>query len=162
MRNGLGLGATVLVMVAGLIAAPLPATADPGDDAGLGEEIDRQLRADGPWFTPEEQAVIARACGYAPGEWDGFDISMNDDTLICANGRRADSPEVRRVLRAAAPRISARVQRVMASPAVRGRIARITERATAAALRAAELRMADFAPELEIELDLDRDDNPEE
>ena len=161
MRN-MGLGAAVLVMVAGLIAAPLPATADPGDDAGLGDEINRQLRADGPWFTADEQAVIARACGYAAGEWDGFDVSMTDDTLICANGRRVDSPEVRRVLRAAAPRISARVQRVMASPEVRGRIARITERATAAALRAAELRMADFDPEVEIELDLDRDDDPEE
>lgn len=140
MRNKLGLGAAVLVMVAGLIAAPLPATADPGDDSGLGDEINRQLRADGPWFTPEEQAVIARACGYAPDEWDGFEISMNDDVLICANGRRIDNPEVRHVLRAAAPRISARVQRVMASPEVRGRIARITERATAAALRAVELR----------------------
>lgn len=159
MRNKLGLGAAVLVMVAGIVAAPLPATADPGDDSGLGAEIDRQLRAEGPWFTPDEQAVIAEACGYAPGEWDGFELNMNNDTLICTNGRRADSPEVRRVLRAAEPRIEARVERVMASAEVQGRIARIAERATAAAMRAVELGMADFDPELDIDLDLDPEDD---
>jgi len=152
MRNELGLGAVLLVMVAGMIAAPLPATADTGDDAGLGEEINRQLRADGPWFTPEEHAVIAQACGYAPGEWDGFELNMRDDTLICTNGRRADGPEVRRVLRAAEPRIEAWVERVMASAEVQGRIARITERATAAAMRAVELGLADFDPDLDIEI----------
>jgi hypothetical protein len=157
MRSKLGLGAVLLLMVAGMIAAPLPATADPGDDSGLGEEIDRQLRADGPWFTPEEQAVIAQACGYAPGEWDGFELNMRDDTLICTNGRRADGPEVRRVLRAAEPRIEARVERVMASAEVQGRIERITERATAAAMRSAELRMADFDFEFDIEV---ADDEP--
>jgi len=162
MRNNVGLSAVLLVMVAGLIAAPLPATADPGDDAGLGEEINRQLRADGPWFTPEEQAVIDRACGYAPGEWDGFELNMRDDTLVCTNGRRADGAEVRRVLRAAEPRIEARVERVMASAEVQGRIARITERATAAAMRAVELRMADFDPDLDIEVvdDESDDDRP--
>lgn len=152
MRNRLGLGAVVLLTVAGMIAAPLPATADPGDDAGLGAEINRQLRADGPWFTPEEQAVIAEACGYAPGEWDGFELNMRDDTLVCTNGRRAAGPEVRRVLRAAEPRIEARVERVMASAEVQGRIARITERATAAAMRAVELGLTDFDLDLDIEV----------
>jgi hypothetical protein len=118
-----------------------PAGAQADGDEGLGDLVSARLRADGPFFTTEERAVIDRACGYAPGEWDGFEFNMGDGALRCTNGRRVDSAEVRRVLRAAEPRIRARVDRVMASAEVRQAIARATERATARAMRAVEERL---------------------
>lgn len=110
--------------------------------ARLGELITSRLRAGGPFFTNEEKAVIDRACGYAPGEWDGFQLNTRDDALICTNGRRVDTPEVRRALAAAEPRIERRVEEVMESAEVRGAIARITADATARATRAMEAAFA--------------------
>lgn len=130
------------------LLAPTRAPAAAGDeieDAGdrLGSLITSRLRAGGPFFTVEEQAVINQACGYAPGEWDGFEANMRNRTLICTNGRRVDSPEVRRVLAAAEPRIERRVEEVMESAEVRGAIARITAEATARASRAVAAAFAD-------------------
>lgn len=128
-------------------AAPTqaPAATDGIEDAGdrLGSLITSRLRAGGPLFTAEEQAVINRACGYAPGQWDGFAINTRNRTLICEDGRRVDSPEVRRVLAAAEPRIEARVEAVMESADVRGAIARISADATARAHRALAAAFAD-------------------
>jgi hypothetical protein len=107
-------------------------------DEGLGNLVTSRLRADGPFFTPEERAVIDHECGYAPGEWDGFELNTSNGILRCTNGRRVDSPEVSRVIRAAEPRIEARVERVMASAEVRQAIARVTDRATARAMRAVD------------------------
>lgn len=121
------------------VAAHDPAGAARVEASGerLGETIDERLRADGPWFTDEERAVIEQACGYPAGSWDGFSVSMSDDGLRCSNGRRVSSPEVMAVMDAARPRIEARVARVMESAAVRGAIAAVTSEATAEALRGA-------------------------
>jgi len=121
-------------------AAADPATADAGDR--LGTLINDRPRADGPFFTPPERAVIERACGYAPGSWDGFEININNGSLLCTNGRRAEGPEIRAVLTAAEPRIEARVERLMASAEINEAIARVAEEATAEALRGVELAMA--------------------
>lgn len=155
MRKALGLGvAALLAGTLGLAALSAPASADPraGEEA-LDSAIERQLRADGPFFTAEERAVIERACDYAPGEWDSFGVNMQGGALICANGRRVDSPEVRRVIRQAAPRIEARVRRVMESAEVTAAIARISEEATAEALREAELALASL-DDLDIDIDV--------
>ena len=128
----------------GLIAAPAGA-ADEIEDAGnrLGDLITGRLRAGGPFFTPEEQAVINRACGYAPGEWDGFELNTRNRALVCTNGRRVDTPEVRRVLHAAEPRIEARVEAAMESAEVTAAIARISAQASARAAAAVEAAFAD-------------------
>lgn len=123
-----------------LVGLAAPAGAEPDEDA-LGALVQQRLRAGGSFFTPDEQAVIERACGYAPGEWDGVSINMSDGVFRCTNGRRVDDPAVRRVMRAAAPRIEARVGRVMESAEVRVAMARITERATAQAMRDVEREM---------------------
>lgn len=123
-----------LAMAPAMIGLSHPAIAHPPGE--LGAVIDRLLRADGPFFTPAEQEVINRACGYAPGEWDGFQANISNGTLICRNGRRADGPEARRVVQAAEPRIRARVNRVMADPQVTTAIARVAEHARARAMRA--------------------------
>ena len=123
----------VPLIVAGLAIADRPAAAEEGD--ALGAMIEQTIRAEGPFFTPDEQAVINRACGYAPGEWDGYDINMTDDVLHCSNGRTVDSPEVRRVMAVATPRITRRVEAVMARPEITAAIARVAEKATAEALR---------------------------
>lgn len=130
-----GLICLVLALSTAMAGAAAPAAAE-SDDEGLGAMITARLRAGGPFFTAEERAVIDRACGYAPGEWDGFEFNTNNGVLRCTNGRRVDDPEVRRVIRAASPRIEARVERVMESAEVRAAIARVTERATARAMRA--------------------------
>ena len=53
------------LIAAGLAATTLPALAESGDH-GLGRLIHERLREGGPFFTGPEQAVINRACGYAP------------------------------------------------------------------------------------------------
>ena len=126
-----------------MLAQPVAAGHD--GDEGLGALISQRLRAGGSFFTADEQAVIRSACGYGDGEWDGFEISFDDDVLICENGRRVDSPEVRRVMRQAAPRIASRVGEVMGSEEVRGRIGRITERATARAMQEVARHRQDYA-----------------
>ena len=121
------------LLAAGLAATALPASAaDPEHD--LESMIQQGLREGGPFFTAEEQAVINRACGYAPGEWDGYEINMHGDLLHCTNGREVDDPTVRGVMRQAGPRIGRRVRAVMARPEVREAIARIAEEASARAM----------------------------
>lgn len=136
----IGVICLAVALPAALAGLAAPAAAAP-DDEGLGDLINQRLRADGPFFTADERAVIDRACGYAPGEWDGFSMNTNDGVLRCTNGRRVDSPEVRGVLRAAEPRIEARVERVMESAEVQDAIARVTERATSRAMREVEREM---------------------
>ena len=127
------------IAAAGLAVAAQPASAD-GPNQRLGALIQRHLRSGGPFFTGEERAVIERACGYARGQWDGFEIRHHDNVLVCANGRRVDDPEVRRVVRSAAPRIARRVSAVMARDDVRAEISRISEEATGRAMRALAAR----------------------
>lgn len=137
----IGIICLALAAPAALISFAAPAGAEPDDDEGLGDLIDQRLRAEGPFLTPGEQAVIERACGYAPGAWDGYSLNMWGGALRCENGRRVDSPEVRRVVAAAEPRIEARVERIMASAEVRQAVARVTERATARAMQEVERGM---------------------
>jgi len=121
--------------MAGTAIAPPAAAEEGGPGAELGELINRALRADGPFFTAPERAVIEQACGYAPGAWDGFQVNINDGVLTCTNGRRADSPQVRAVLAAAEPRIERRVEAVMARPEIVAAIGRVAREAEAEALR---------------------------
>ena len=104
----------------------------------LSSLINRELRAGGSWFTPAEQAVIVRKCGYAPGEWDGFEVRLTGGKLHCTNGRVVDDAEMRGLIRAAEPRIEARVKRVMARSDVRAAISRVAKAAAAEAM--AEMR----------------------
>lgn len=162
MISGLGLGAVGLTVAAALAAAVAPgvearieARAEQQGEE-LGRMIEGRLRADGPFFTPEERVVIERACGYAPGEWDGFEVNTHGNTLTCTNGRRADSPEVRAVMDVAGPRISARVGRIMDSAEVREAIDRIVEEATADAMRDVHVALANL-DDLDIDVDVDPD-----
>lgn len=166
MVSVLGLGAAGLLL-AGTLAAALPQGTEAriearaeAQGAELGRMIESRLRADGPFFTPEERAVIERACGYGPNEWDGFDFSASNHVLTCTNGRRVDSPEVRAVLDAAGPQIGARVERIMNSAEVRGAIDRIVEEATADAMRDVHVALANL-DDLDIDVDVDPDPDPD-
>jgi hypothetical protein len=129
--------AVALAAAAGPVAAHQAEGARGADAAGdrLGDTIERAIREDGPFFTPDEQAVIERACGYPAGSFDGFSVSMSERELRCSNGRRVSSPEVLAVMDSARPRIEARVDRVMNSPGVRRAIDAVSSEATAEALR---------------------------
>jgi hypothetical protein len=109
-----------------------PATAESG--RALGALVTARLHEGGSFFTPKERAGIEAMCGYRPGEWDGFETSDIDGVFRCTNGRTVDSPEMRAIMRAAEPRIRARVGEVMASAEVKAAIARIASDATARAL----------------------------
>ena len=123
-----------VLIAAGLVVSTLPAAAEePHGD--LGALITQALREGGSFFTAEEQAAINRACGYAPGTWDGFELNMHDGVLHCTNGRDVDDPQVRRVMREATPRIGRRVGEVMARPDVREAIDRVAAEATDRAMR---------------------------
>lgn len=164
MIGGLGLSAIGLAAAGALAAATVPDSAEtPAETAieargeALGALIERRLADRGSFFTPGERLVIERACGYAPGEWDGRQATIHDGALTCTNGRRADGPEVRAVLRAVEPRIEAFVEGVMASPEVAQAMARLTEEATTEALRRAEVALAAL-DDLDIDVDADPGD----
>ena len=117
-----------------VLAAPAPASPGSGSEQ-LSALINRELRAGGSWFTPAEQAVIVRKCGYAPGEWDGFEVRLTGGKFHCSNGRVVDDSEMRGLIRAAEPRIEARVKRVMARSDVRSAISQVAKAAAAEAMR---------------------------
>jgi hypothetical protein len=116
-----------------VLAAPAPAAPVSGSE-DLSALINRELRAGGSWFTPAEQAAIVRKCGYAPGEWDGFEVRLTGGKLHCSNGRVVEDQEIRGLIRSAEPRIEARVKRVMARSDVRAAISRVAEAAAAEAM----------------------------
>lgn len=131
-----GLAVLALSAAAGGWAASRPGTAAEARSEALGALVDARIRAGGSFFTPAEQAVIVRLCGYRPGEWDGFEVGMENSVFRCTNGRRVDDPEMRAVMEAARPRIARRVEAVMASEEVRAAISRVAEAATREALAA--------------------------
>jgi hypothetical protein len=138
-----GTAALIALSIAAAASSPAAAERAPRAEAAgdrLGSTIEGAIRSEGPFFTVEERAVIERACGYAPGSWDGFEATMRDDAFVCRDGRRVDSPEVRAVMAAARPRIEARVERVMSSPHVRAAIDRVSDEATAEALASIDER----------------------
>ena len=122
-----------LAVLATLALGPMAGAATPEDS--LSRLINRELRAGGPFFTADERAMIERKCGYAPGQWDGFDANISNGVFHCRNGRRVDDPELRAMLHAASPRISRRVEAVMANPEIAAAIDRIAREATERALR---------------------------
>jgi len=102
----------------------------------LGALVTMRLREGGSFFTPKERAGIEAMCGYRPGEWDGFEMNDTNGVFHCTNGRSVDSPEMRAILEAAAPRIEARVRGVMESAEIKAAIAKVAADARARALAA--------------------------
>lgn len=140
---------TVALALAAAIAAALAATAMPPPVAAqeragerLGAMVQDALREGGPFFTPEERAVIERKCGYAPGSWDGFEINVSNGVLQCRDGRRVDDPEVRAIMASARPRIEARVEAVMERAEIAEAIGAVAREATDKAMRALADRRA--------------------
>jgi len=131
-----------LAALAAFAIGPATGAATPEDET-LSRTIHRELRAGGSFFTAPERALVERKCGYAPGQWDGFEANISNGVLTCGNGRRVDDPEVRAMLRAAGPRIGRRVREVMARPAVAAAIDRVARDATERALRQVEARHRD-------------------
>jgi hypothetical protein len=151
MKTGLGralfLTATTAVALAwvggiGGSAAAMASGSKNESKQQLNLVIQRAIRADGPLFTPAEQAVINAKCGYAPGQWDGYQFSMTGDVLICTNGKRVDDPEVHALMEVAGPRIGRRVSAAMARPEVNEAIARVADEAAHKAM--AELARRDW------------------
>ncbi len=135
-------GRTLSLAVLAAFTLTPAAGATPESDA-LDQLIQRELRAGGSFFTASERALVERKCGYAPGQWDGFDVNISNGVLTCSNGRRVDDPEMRAMLHDAAPRIGRRVREVMARPAVTAAIGRVAREATDRALREVRARHAD-------------------
>jgi hypothetical protein len=132
-------------LLAAFASAPAaPASASPAAAKAqeeLSALINRELRSGGSWFTLEERRVIERKCGYAPGEWDGFEANLSRGTFTCRNGRVVrDDAEMTALLSAAEPRIRARVDRVMRSVGVRAAISLVASAAAAEAMREVEAR----------------------
>jgi regulator of protease activity HflC (stomatin/prohibitin superfamily) len=128
----LGLGAVALGGGAGA------ASADPsrGAEDRLGERIEAAIKADGPFFSGAERAVIERKCGYPAGSFDGFEVNIRDGVLTCKDGRGVDDAEMRGLLAVAEPRISRRVERVMQSAEVQSALREVAHKAEQAALAA--------------------------
>jgi hypothetical protein len=131
------IGLKAATLVAAIFAAAAPsAYAHPADtpEDPLGTVIDGAIHAGGPFFTPAEQAVINRKCGYPPGQWDGHHFSVDNGVFECPNGKKVDDPEVRALLRVAQPRITARITAAMARPEVQAAIAETASKAVREAL----------------------------
>jgi hypothetical protein len=131
-----------LAILVAFTLAPAAGAATPESES-LSRAINRELRAGGPWFTADERALVERKCGYAPGQYDGFEANISNGVFHCRNGRRVDDAEMRAMLRVASPRISARVRTVMASRAVRDAIDRVARNATERALAQVRARHRD-------------------
>lgn len=131
-----------LAVLAAFALIPAAGRASP-ESEDLSRTINRELRAGGSFFTASERALIERKCGYAPGQWDGFEANISNGVFTCGNGRRVDDPEMRAMLREAGPRIGARVREIMARPAVTAAIDRVARLATERALRQVRARHAD-------------------
>jgi hypothetical protein len=101
------------------LSAPASAVGVHERDQALSATINRAIRAGGPFFTPAERGVIERKCGYSPGQWDGYDVDIENGVFRCANGKRVDDAEMRALIQVAKPRIAARVTDVMARPEIR-------------------------------------------
>lgn len=91
-------------------------------EARLEAALVQALRADGPFFTADERAIVEQACAYPAESWNGYEFSMTDGVLHCTNGIDVDAPEVRAMMDAAAPRIGRRVAAAMARPEVRAAV----------------------------------------
>ena len=128
--------ATILAAFASAVVAPAaPSAPAAQEEEALSALINRELRSGGSWFTPAEQAVIVRKCGYRPGEWDGFEANLMRGRFHCTNGRVVDDEEMRALIRGAEPRIEARVETVMARSDVKAAIERVARSAAAEAMR---------------------------
>ena len=131
-----------LAMLAAFVLIPTAGKAAPEDEA-LNRVINRALHADGPFFTAAERALIERKCGYAPGQYDGFQANISNGVFTCSNGRRVDDPEMRAMLSTAQPRIARRVNAVMRRPEVTAAIDLVAAQATERALRRVRARRGD-------------------
>lgn len=139
MRVGLGLAVagSLAVGLSGGAAAEGSSSAEAAGDR-LGAAIERAIKGGGPFFTPEERALVEARCGYAPGSWDGFEANIRNGAFVCRDGRRVDDPETRAMLAAAGPRISRRVEAAMEREDVKGAIRAVAEEAEREALRAVD------------------------
>jgi hypothetical protein len=117
---------------AGAEARPAGGAQEAGDR--LGARIEAAIKADGPFFTPEERATIERKCGYPAGSWDGFEVNVSNGVLTCRGGKRVNDAEMRALLAVAEPRIERRVETVMDSAEVQGAIRAVSEQAEREAL----------------------------
>jgi hypothetical protein len=143
MRFALILAAagSLAMAFAGGAAAERPAGADSDSDAPgdrLGAAIERAIKGEGPFFTPEERALVEARCGYAPGSWDGFEANTRNGTFVCRDGRRIDDAEMRAMLAVAGPRIERRVRAAMQREDVQGAIRAVAEQAQRQALQAVD------------------------
>ena len=126
-RAAIRLAAGLALMTA---CAPALAAGSPDDQGdALGTVISRAIHEGGPFFTATERAVISAKCGYAPGEWDGFDANIQNGVFHCENGKTVDDAEMRARLEVAQPRITARVNAAMARPEVRAAISAVARKA---------------------------------
>ena len=121
---------------AAVLAVPASALDDRrGGHGGLNQAIHKAMDAEGPFLTPEEQALIERKCGYARGSSDGKSLTMSNGVLHCSNGRKVDDPEVRAMMAVVGPRIEKRVKAMMERPEIKEAIAMVARKETKRALR---------------------------
>jgi hypothetical protein len=133
--RGIAVGLLGCAAAAAMAASDGSERKDGAAEARLEQAVDSAMKEDGPFLTPEEEALIERKCGYPPGSRDSKSLSMSDGVLHCSNGRRVDDPEVRAMMAVAGPRIETRVKAIMARPEIKRAIAMVADEATAEALR---------------------------
>lgn len=128
----LGLAGSAVALGSGAGSASAHPGAAPEDK--LGQRIEAAIKADGPFLTAAERAVIERKCGYPAGSFDGFEVSISNGVLTCRDGRKVDDAEMRALLAVAEPRIERRVRSVMESAEVQGAIRAVADEAQREAL----------------------------
>ena len=103
MRAGSASAAALAILIglSGSAAAGTERENSPeASQAALTALINRQIRAEGSFFTPREQQMVIAKCGYRPGEWDGFDANMSHGAFHCTNGHMVDDPEMKAIMAA--------------------------------------------------------------
>ncbi len=138
--NALFICVALATTISALWALPAGATDNETSAAEerLDQLVDRAVGDGSAFFTFGDRAVIERACGYAPGTWDGSGVNMIGDVFHCMNGRRVSSPEVRAAVAAASRRIKAHVDAVMKRPEIVAALRQVEREAEAHETRTAK------------------------
>lgn len=136
---------TMILSIAAIAA--LPAGANEAADKKLSAAVDRALAAQGPIVTAEDRALIARKCGYSAEEAKGERVHINNDVLICANGKRvAADDETRAMSERISTRANRHAERALKSAEVALATAEVKREATERALKEVRRSLKEARP----------------
>ncbi len=121
------------------VFAAIPGSARETAEERLSTAVEREMAAQGPIVTAEDQALIARKCGYGANEARNDNVNIGNDMMHCANGKRVPMDnELRAMSKRVSDRANRHVERAMKSASVALATAEIAQEASERAVKETE------------------------